>query len=132
MQSSIRYLATLIALAALALAPSFATADDGPDLYENEVADSTELSADDIDDDQLAGLYIAANNIQEVRAEYAALIQEADESQRMDLRQQANEEMRRVLVDADLDPDLYREIAYLLQQDEDLMQRLNAVVASMR
>ena len=127
------------AITAMLLLLALALAGTGPamagshhDLYENEVAERSTLGSEDIDDDMLAGFYIASRNVAEVRAEYTEQIRNADESDRADLRRQANEGMARVIENADMDVETYREIGYLLHNDDELLRRLNNVVAGMR
>lgn len=101
---------------------AFAAADQS--LYENEVADeASDVSADDVDGDMFDRFIDAANEVEEIRAEYAEKVMDADEGDRADLMAEAEERMAEAVEDHDLDVSEYQEIGYLLENDDDLQER---------
>ncbi|MFW6081460.1 MAG: DUF4168 domain-containing protein, partial [Desulfosalsimonas sp.] len=72
----------------------------------------------------------AAEDIQEIRAEYSEKISEATEEDDADerykeLRGEAVDKMVEAIEDAGLYKEIYRGIAYHLQEDEELIDRIN-------
>ncbi|MFO7931896.1 MAG: DUF4168 domain-containing protein [Thermodesulfobacteriota bacterium] len=104
-------------------------ASDYDDVYENEVDEDTELTVDGIERQDIDAFLEAAEKISEIRAEYSEKILEAaegdngDESYE-DLREEANDKMVKAIEDAGLYEEIYRGIAYHLQEDEDLFSKI--------
>ena len=129
---STRVTNTLVA-GALVLGGSGAIAASPERLYQDEIADeATTVEADDLSDDDLHGFIEAAYEIQSIRAEYADRISEAEPEKRAKLQAEAAEKMAEAIEDQGLDISEYREIGYLLENDDDLPDRLDQVAASKR
>ncbi|MFW5975393.1 MAG: DUF4168 domain-containing protein [Desulfosalsimonas sp.] len=125
-------LASVISALCLALfiASAGIAAAGSDDVYENEIDEETELSKDDIEGEDMEAFLSAAEEVREIRAEYSEKISEAAEKDDADerykeLRQEAVDKMVEAISDAGLDEDTYRGIAYHLQEDEELMDRMN-------
>lgn len=120
---------TLVA-GALVLGSSGAIAASPERLYQDEIADeATSVEVDELSDDDLYGFIEAAHQIQSIRAEYAGEISDAEPEERAKLQAEAAEKMAEAIEDQGLDIAEYREIGYLLENDADLPERLDAVAA---
>lgn len=120
---------TLLALALGLGTAGPALAQDDVDIYENEQAEpADDLSADDLNDDELAAFLEAADSVADIRAESAEEIAEADEDQGQIIAD-ANERMVEAIEDVGLDTETYRSIGYLFEEDEELAERLNRAAA---
>lgn len=120
---------TLLALALGLGTAGSALAQDDVDIYENEQAEpADDLSADDLNDDELAAFLEAADSVADIRAESAEEIAEADKDQGQIIAD-ANERMVEAIEDVGLDTDTYRSIGYLFEEDEELAERLNRAAA---
>ncbi|MFW5958246.1 MAG: DUF4168 domain-containing protein, partial [Desulfosalsimonas sp.] len=100
------------------------------DVYENEIDKETELSKDDIESEDIEAFMKSAEEIQEIRAEYSEKILEAAEEDDADerykeLREEAVDKMVKAIEDTGIDEETYRGIAYHLQEDEELIDRIN-------
>lgn len=91
------------------------------DVYENEIDENTDLSADDIEAEELRAFVEAANEIQEIREDYAERIIKGGDEWYEDLRSEANNKMVAAIEDAGLDEETYRGIAYHVNEDEELL-----------
>ncbi|MFP4257612.1 MAG: DUF4168 domain-containing protein [Desulfovermiculus sp.] len=117
-------LATAICFAMIMIfggTPSALAEKDYDDVYENEIDKNTELSAEDISDEDARAFVKAANKIQEIRAEYSEKIKEADEEEYGDLREEAVDKMEEAIEDAGLDEETYRGIAYHANEDKEIL-----------
>ncbi len=123
----------IASLVALALASGGTTALAGnPDLYENEVADSAELTSDDLSDRQLEAFLNSAQQLQDIRASYAEMLREAqDASERDELRRGAAEDMETAVQFSGIDVETYRAIGYLYRNDEEVKRRLDRMASQM-
>lgn len=120
---------TLVA-GALVLGGSGAIAASPERLYQDEIADeATAVEVGELTDDDLHGFIEAAHEIQSIRAEYAGKISAAEPDERSALQAEAAEKMAEAIEDQGLDVSEYREIGYLLENDEDLPDRLDRVAA---
>ncbi|MFW6271750.1 MAG: DUF4168 domain-containing protein [Desulfosalsimonas sp.] len=100
------------------------------DVYENEIDKETELSKDDIEGEDIEAFINAAEEIQEIRAEYSEKIRKAAEEDDADerykeLREEAVDKMVEAIENNGIDEEVYRGIAYHLQEDEELIDRIN-------
>ncbi|RLK51072.1 uncharacterized protein DUF4168 [Alkalispirillum mobile] len=130
MRVTTRHIPAFLVSLGLALAPAgVAWAANDKDLYESEVASEAELSADEVEDEQLGNFLEAAEAIQNVREDYADQIREAEGEDALALQEEAREAMTTAVEDTGLDVHTYREIGYLLQERSELMDRANAVAA---
>lgn len=120
---------TLVA-GALVLGGSAAVAASPDRLYQDEIAEEAgSVEVEKISDEDLHGFIEAAHEIQSIRASYAEKIRNAEADERASLRAEAAEKMAAAVEDQGLDVSEYREIGYLLENDEDLPDRLDAVAA---
>lgn len=106
-----------------------AIAVDYDDVYENEADENTELTVNGIQKQDVEPFLEAAEKISEIRAEYSENILEAVEGDKGDeryeeLRSEANDKMVEAIEDAGLHEEVYRGIAYHLQEDEDLFSKI--------
>lgn len=106
-----------------------AAASEGQKLYENEIAEEADLSADDVEDDQLRDFHKASTKITEIRKEYSEKIREADAEKRAELQEEAAGKMGDAVGDTDLSVDEYREIGYLIQEEDKVKDQLNKALA---
>ncbi|MFP4532067.1 MAG: DUF4168 domain-containing protein [Desulfobacterales bacterium] len=107
-----------------------AAAGGGEDVYENEIDEETELSKDDIQSKDIKAFLEAAKEIQDIRGKYSKQIREAAEADELEqryeeLRGEAVEKMEQAIEAAGIDKETYRGIAYHLQEDENLLDRIN-------
>jgi len=127
MTTTVKHIHALILTLAFALALATpAIAADGDDLYEDEVAEETDMSADDVTDEDLIAFYEASQKITEIREDHAGEIEGEDG---VEARKEAAEAMASAVEDADLSVDEYRGIAHLFHEDEDLRDQLGKALA---
>ncbi|MFP3980201.1 MAG: DUF4168 domain-containing protein [Desulfobacterales bacterium] len=88
------------------------------DVYENEADKNTEISAEDIKDEDIEAFIAAANEVQEIRADYAEKIRSAEDTDYKELRKEAVENMVEAIEDKGIDEKTYRGIAYLAKEDK--------------
>ncbi|QIT53975.1 DUF4168 domain-containing protein [Aquisalimonas sp. 2447] len=134
MGTTTRFHAIIAALAALGLALGMgsAVAGDHEDIYQNEVADSTDLTSDDLSDRQLEAFLNAAGQVQDIRASYAEMLREAgDADERAELRQGAADDMETAIQFAGIDIETYRGIGYLYRNDDEVRRRLDRMASGM-
>ncbi|ADC71909.1 conserved hypothetical protein [Thioalkalivibrio sp. K90mix] len=110
-----------IALAfGLALGGTGIVAADDPNVFEQEWTDDPQMSAEDVSESDLESFLAAAEAAQDIRAEYADDIAEAEGEEAQELRDEANDEMVAAIEDEGLTVEEYQEIAYLIDNDSDL------------
>ncbi|MFN2362317.1 MAG: DUF4168 domain-containing protein [Marinobacter sp.] len=130
-----RNFASLMCAAGLMFgASATALAEKHDNLYLDEVADKAEeLSADDVKSDHLEAFLKSSRELTEARKDYTEKMMEADgdENRIAELMEEAREEMARIVEENDLSVTEYKEIGYLIKDDDDLMDELNKVAASM-
>ncbi len=81
--------------------------------------------AQDFDDGQLEQFADASQEIAAVSQEYTQRLQEAeDEEAQQEVRMEANEKMVEIVEDSGLDVDTFNAIGQAIQQDPELMQRV--------
>ncbi|KPQ01592.1 DUF4168 domain-containing protein [Marinobacter sp. HL-58] len=130
-----RNIASLMCAAGLMFgASATALADEHDNLYLDEVADKAEeLTADDVKSDHLEAFLKSSRELTEARKDYTGKMMEADgdENKIAELMEEAREEMASIVEENDLSVTEYKEIGYLIKDDDDLMDELNKVAASM-
>ncbi|MCC5810577.1 MAG: DUF4168 domain-containing protein [Ectothiorhodospiraceae bacterium] len=99
------------------------------DIYQSEIAESTDMRGEDISDRTLEAFLIAAGQVQSIRASYAEMIREAPESERAELREGAVGDMTTAIEFSGLKVETYRAIGYLAQNDAEFKRRLDRVAA---
>ncbi|ABE58392.1 MULTISPECIES: DUF4168 domain-containing protein [Chromohalobacter] len=86
-------------------------------------------AAQNFSDEQLQQFADASQEIAKVSQEYTQKLQNAeDESAQQDLRQEANEEMVSVVEDSGMSVEDFNAIGQAIQQDPELMQRVQGMV----
>jgi len=101
-----------------------ALADDNyDDVYQNEADKNTEMSSEDIKDENIAAFIAAAKEVQEIRADYAEKIYSTEDTDYKELRKQAVDEMVESIENQGLDEKTYRGIAYHAKEDKDLLPK---------
>lgn len=115
---------------ALVLGGGAAVASEREALWLDETAsEAGGMSAAELEDETLHRFIDAAHEVQAVRREYMGRIEQADADERADLQVEARERMAQVIEDQGLEIADYREIGYLLENDEGLRDRLDGVAA---
>lgn len=130
-----RNIASLMCAAGLMFGgTSTAFANEHDNLYLDEVADEAEeLSAGDVKKDHLEAFLKSSKELTEARKDFTSKMMDAegDEEKTAELMKEARDEMAKIVEDNDLSVTEYKEIGYLIQDDDDLMNELNEVAASM-
>lgn len=128
---TVRWLGSTLVAGALVVSSGVALADSPERLYQNEVAESAdELSVDDLSDEKLRRFLDAAREIREIRREYQERIEEVPSKEREEIQGNAMNEMARVVEESNLDIAEYRQIGHLVENDDDLAQRLDEVATA--
>jgi hypothetical protein len=87
--------------------------------------------AQDFSDDQLEQFADASQEIAAVSQEYTQRLQEAEnEEAQQEVRMEANEKMVEIVEDSGLDVDTFNAIGQAIQQDPELMQRVQEMAQS--
>lgn len=120
---------TLLA-GALVLGGGAAVASEREALWLDETAsEAGEMSSTELEDETLHRFIDAAHDVQAVRNEYTERIEQADAEERADLLAEAQERMARAIENQGLEIADYRAIGYLLENDDDLGDRLDRAAA---
>lgn len=110
------------ALLSLGLA---ATAQAQQDSAANAEQPQATAPAQDFSDQQLQQFADASQEIAVISQEYTQQLQSAeDEQAQQDVRQEANDEMVKAVQDSGLEVDTFNAIGQAIQQDPELMQRV--------
>lgn len=89
------------------------------------------VPAQDFDDGQLEQFADASQEIAAVSQEYTQRLQEAEnEEAQQEVRMEANEKMVEIVEDSGLDVDTFNAIGQAIQQDPELMQRVQEMAQS--
>lgn len=116
---------TLLA-GALVLGGGAAVAGERGALWLDETANEAgELSAAELEDEALHRFVDAAHDVQAIRREYTERIERADAAERTELQAEAQEKMAQAVENQGLEIADYREIGYLLENDDGLRDRLD-------
>ncbi|MDW7747120.1 DUF4168 domain-containing protein [Halomonas sp.] len=116
------------ALLSLGLA---ATAQAQQDSAANAEQPQATAPAQDFSDQQLQQFADASQEIAVISQEYTQQLQSAeDEQAQQDVRQEANDKMVEVVEDSGLDVDTFNAIGQAIQQDPELMQRVQEMAQS--
>ncbi|MFO7759987.1 MAG: DUF4168 domain-containing protein [Desulfobia sp.] len=122
-----KFMAVLFLFTAMTLTVGYspALAGNSPDdVYENEADKNTEMSAEDIKDEDIEAFVAAAKEVQEIRADYAEKIRDAQNSEYKDLREEAVGKMVEAIEDEGIDEETYRGIAYHVKEDKELLSKI--------
>ncbi|MFW5971183.1 MAG: DUF4168 domain-containing protein [Desulfovermiculus sp.] len=93
------------------------------DVYENETDKNTEMSAEDIEGEDIEAFIAAAKEVQKIRADYAEKISSAEDNDYKDLREEAVEKMIEAIEDQGIDEKTYRGIGYLAKEDKEVLSQ---------
>ncbi|PRY68292.1 DUF4168 domain-containing protein [Halomonas ventosae] len=116
------------ALLSLGLA---ATAQAQQDSAANAEQPQATAPAQDFSDQQLQQFADASQEIAVISQEYTQQLQSAeDEQAQQDVRQEANDEMVKAVQDSGLEVDTFNAIGQAIQQDPELMQRVQEMAQS--
>lgn len=111
---------------ALVMGTGAALANDPERLYQNETADAAgELASEDISDDKIHRFIDAAHQVVSLRDVYAREMRRAESQELPRLRAEAHEHIAQAVEAHGLEVAEYREIGYLLENDEGLLDRLD-------
>lgn len=115
----------LFSAALLATGLMTATAHAQQDQAQDPMATQQAAPAQDFSDDQLQQFADASQEIAVISQEYTQRLQEAeDESAQQEVRTEANERMIEVVENSGLDVDTFNAIGQSIQQDPEMMQRV--------
>ena len=131
MTSTTRVVPAMLFLSAVTMAPwGAAVAADGKELYDDEIAEGTDRSSDDVSDSDLRAFLQVSQEIKVIRDEYAAEIADADDEEDiLSLQEDASAAMEEEVESADIDLETYRETGYLIHDTDELMDRLESIAA---
>lgn len=83
----------------------------------------------DFSDSELQSFIDVQSDLQVIRQEYSGRLEETDDPETAaSLQEEASQEMVEVLQSSDLDVEKYNQIALALQQDEELLQRVQGML----
>lgn len=126
-----RFVTNTLLAGALVLGAGAAFADAPEHLYQNEIAEEAgELSASDLSDDELHRFVDAAHDVQAIRASHAQKLADASGDERVAIQAEAIEKMAEAVEDNGLEISEYREMGRLLENDPELRDQLDRVIAS--
>jgi GTP1/Obg family GTP-binding protein len=100
------------------------SASDYDDVYENEIDKDTDLNVENITKEDLRAFVKAANEIAEIRSEYARRILNEGDKTYGTLRNEAVDRMVEAIEVVGLDEETYRGIAYHVDKDEDILSKI--------
>jgi len=124
----------LFSAALLATGLMTATAHAQQDQESTEDSMSTQQEsapAQDFSDEELEQFAEASQEIATISQEYTERLQEAeDESAQEEVRTEANDRMIEVVEDSGLDVDTFNEIGQTIQQDPEMMERVQEMAES--
>ncbi|MGM0701225.1 MAG: DUF4168 domain-containing protein [Pseudomonadota bacterium] len=89
-----------------------------------------QATAEDFSDEQLQQFADASQEIAVISQDYTERLQEAeDEQAQQDVRMEANDKMVEVVEDSGLDVDTFNAIGQAIQQDPEMMQRVQEMAS---
>lgn len=121
------------ALLATGLMSATAHAQQDQESTQNQDSMATQEAAPatDFSDEQLEQFAEASQEIATISQEYTERLQEADdESAQQEVRTEANDRMIEVVEDSGLDVDTFNEIGQTIQQDPEMMERVQEMAES--
>lgn len=118
------------ALLATGLMASTANAQQAQDPAQDPMATQQAAPAQDFTDEQLQQFADASQEIAVISQEYTQRLQEAgDEAAQQEVRAEANDRMIEVVEDSGLDVDTFNAIGQSIQQDPEMMQRVQEMAS---
>lgn len=118
------------ALLATGLMASTANAQQAQDPTQDQMATQQSQAAptQDFSDQELQQFTVASQEIAVISQEYTQRLQEADdESAQQEVYAEANEHMIKTVEDSGLDVDTFNNIGQAIQQDPEMMERVQAM-----
>lgn len=118
------------ALLATGLMASTANAQQTQDPAQDPMATQQAVPAQDFSDEQLQQFADASQEIAVISQEFTQRLQEAeDEAAQQEVREEANDRMIQVVEDSGLDVDTFNAIGQSIQQDPEMMQRVQEMAS---
>lgn len=118
------------ALLATGLMASTANAQQTQDPAQDPMATQQAAPAQDFSDEQLQQFADASQEIAVISQEFTQRLQEAeDEAAQQEVREEANDRMIQVVEDSGLDVDTFNAIGQSIQQDPEMMQRVQEMAS---
>ncbi len=118
------------ALLATGLMATTANAQEAQDPAQDPMATQQAAPTQDFSDEQLQQFADASQEIAVISQEYTQRLQEAgDESAQQEVRAEANDRMIEVVEDSGLDVDTFNAIGQSIQQDPEMMQRVQEMAS---
>lgn len=122
-----RQMTNALLAGALVMGTGAAIANDPERLYQDETAGAAgELAAEDLSDDKIHRFIDAAHEIVSLRDAYAREMRKVEPAERPRLQAEARERIAQAIEANGLEIAEYREIGNLLENDEGLLDRLDA------
>lgn len=106
-----------------------AMAQQDPAQQQNPAAGAQQPQAQDFSDEQLQQFADLSEEIAKLSQEYTQRLQEAgdDQAEQQEIRMEANDEMISVVEDSGMDVETFNAIGQAIQQDPELMQRVQSM-----
>ncbi|MBE0462508.1 MAG: DUF4168 domain-containing protein [Halomonadaceae bacterium] len=118
------------ALLATGLMATTANAQQTQDPAQDPMATQQAAPAQDFSDEQLQQFADASQEIAVISQEFTQRLQEAeDEAAQQEVREEANDRMIQVVEDSGLDVDTFNAIGQSIQQDPEMMQRVQEMAS---
>lgn len=118
------------ALLATGLMASTANAQQTQDPAQDPMATQQAAPVQDFSDEQLQQFADASQEIAVISQEFTQRLQEAeDEAAQQEVREEANDRMIQVVEDSGLDVDTFNAIGQSIQQDPEMMQRVQEMAS---
>ncbi|MGP8289616.1 DUF4168 domain-containing protein [Vreelandella zhanjiangensis] len=118
------------ALLATGLMATTANAQQAQDPAQDPMATQQAAPAQDFSDEQLQQFADASQEIAVISQEFTQRLQEAeDEAAQQEVREEANDRMIQVVEDSGLDVDTFNAIGQSIQQDPEMMQRVQEMAS---
>lgn len=118
------------ALLATGLMASTANAQQTQDPAQDPMTTQQAVPAQDFSDEQLQQFADASQEIAVISQEFTQRLQEAeDEAAQQEVREEANDRMIQVVEDSGLDVDTFNAIGQSIQQDPEMMQRVQEMAS---
>lgn len=106
--------------------PAMAQDSDSSGQQQDPAAQQSQPTAQDFSDEQLQEFADTSEEIAKISQDYTQRLQEAgdDQAKQQDIRMEANEKMVDVVEDSGLDVETFNSIGQAIQQDPELMKRV--------
>lgn len=106
-----------------------ASAQQQPGAPEAPAQQAPQQVETDFSDSELQSFVDVQTDLQVIRVEYSSRLEETDDPEvAAQLQEEASQEMVGVLESSELDVDTYNQIAMALQQDQELLERVQSML----